>query len=75
VVQNGENGICMYILPVLILQNILALLMIKNQALKKYSNIDDEDFEDIGKAIVVVKDQLDLLNKLFIKFDSKNYFS
>lgn len=46
-----------------------------NLALKKYSNIDDEDFEDIEKAVVVVKDQLDLLNKLFIKFDSKKYFS
>jgi type I restriction enzyme R subunit len=46
-----------------------------NLALKKYSNIDDEDFEDIEKAVVVVKDQLDLLNKLFLKFDSKKYFS
>jgi|GEM_PF-3493443 len=45
-----------------------------NLALKKYSNIDDEDFEDIEKAVVIVKDQLDLLNKLFIKFDSKKYF-
>jgi type I restriction enzyme R subunit len=46
-----------------------------NLALKKYSNIDDADFEDIEKAVVVVKDQLDLLNKLFLKFDSKKYFS
>lgn len=46
-----------------------------NLALKKYSNIDETDFEDVEKAVVVVKDQLDLLNKLFLKFDSKKYFS
>ncbi len=46
-----------------------------NLALKKYSNIDDEDFEDIDKAVVLVKDQLDLLSKLFLKFDSNDYFN
>ena len=44
-------------------------------ALKKYSIIDDGDFEDMDKAIVILKDQLDLLGKLFIKFDSNAYFS
>ena len=46
-----------------------------NAALKKYSSVDRDDFEDIGKAIVIVRDQLDLLAKLFTKFDSRNYFS
>jgi type I restriction enzyme R subunit len=45
-----------------------------NVALKKYSNIDEDDFEDISKAVVIVKDQLDLLSKLFHKFNSDNYF-
>ncbi|MDD3145478.1 MAG: type I restriction endonuclease subunit R [Candidatus Gracilibacteria bacterium] len=46
-----------------------------NIALKKYSDVDGSDFEDIGKAVTVVKDQLDLLNKLFVNFDSSKYFS
>jgi type I restriction enzyme R subunit len=46
-----------------------------NLALKKYSDIDENDFEDISKAIVIVKDQIDLLNKLFVKFDSSKYFN
>ena len=46
-----------------------------NKALKQYGdgNIGD-NFEDIDKAIVLLKDQLDLLNKLFYNFNSKSYF-
>jgi len=46
-----------------------------NQALKKYSNIEEKDFEDMWKALVILKDNLDLLNKLFIKFDSNKYYN
>lgn len=45
-----------------------------NIALKKYSLVDDNDFEDISKMVVVVKDQLDLLKKLFVSFNNKDYF-
>ena len=45
-----------------------------NIALKKYSQVDGDDFEDIDKMVVVVKDQLDLLNKLFVNFNNKDYF-
>ncbi|MFZ2284636.1 MAG: type I restriction endonuclease subunit R [Lutibacter sp.] len=45
-----------------------------NAALKKYSVVDGNDFEDIEKAVILVKDQLDLLSKLFTKFDAKDYF-
>jgi len=45
-----------------------------NVALKQYSAVNGDDFEDISKAIVIVKDQLDLLSKIFTKFDSKEYF-
>lgn len=45
-----------------------------NIALKKYSAIDDSDFIDISKAITVVKDQLDLLDKLFVRFDTSRYY-
>ncbi|MDD2358548.1 MAG: HsdR family type I site-specific deoxyribonuclease [Thiovulaceae bacterium] len=46
-----------------------------NKALKQFSKIDGQNFEDINASIVVVRDQLDLLAKLFHKFDSTLYFS
>lgn len=45
-----------------------------NKALKKYGNGATGDVIDIEKAVVLVKDQLDLLAKLFGKFDAKDYF-
>lgn len=46
-----------------------------NIALAKYSNVLGNDFEDIDKAVVIVKDQLDLLAKLFHNFDTTLYFN
>ncbi|UAM97439.1 HsdR family type I site-specific deoxyribonuclease [Polaribacter litorisediminis] len=46
-----------------------------NLALKQYSALDGQNFEDIETSIVVVKDQLDLLAKLFHRFDASDYFS
>jgi len=45
-----------------------------NIELKKYSEVDKNDFEDISKMVTVVKDQLDLLKKLFTNFNNKDYF-
>ena len=45
-----------------------------NLALAQYGKGDAQNIEDIEQSIVVVKDQLDLLNKLFHKFDSSKYF-
>ncbi|WP_295023593.1 type I restriction endonuclease subunit R [Sulfurimonas sp.] len=45
-----------------------------NKALKQFSSIDSQNFEDINASIVVVKDQLDLLAKLFHRFDTNKYF-
>ena len=46
-----------------------------NLALAMYSKADHDNIEDIEQSIVVTKDQLDLLNKLFHKFDKTKYFS
>lgn len=46
-----------------------------NKALKQFSQMDSQNFEDINASIVVVKDQLDLLAKLFHKFDTNLYFN
>lgn len=46
-----------------------------NLAMAHYNNADNQNIEDIEQSIVVVKDQLDLLGKLFHKFDTSGYFS
>jgi len=46
-----------------------------NQALAHYSKADSSNIEQIEQSIVVVKDHLDLLNKLFHKFDKTPYFT
>ncbi len=46
-----------------------------NMAMAQYNNSDDQNIEDIEQSIVVVKDQLDLLGKLFHKFDTSGYLS
>ncbi|MFT6923847.1 MAG: type I restriction enzyme R subunit [Crocinitomicaceae bacterium] len=45
-----------------------------NLALAMYSKQDSTNFEDIEQSVVVVKDHLDLLNRLFHKFDELPYF-
>ena len=46
-----------------------------NKALKQFSKMDGQNFEDINASIVVAKDQLDLLAKLFHQFDTTLYFN
>lgn len=45
-----------------------------NLALAKYNKGDADNFEDIAESLIVVRNHLDLLAKLFHKFDSSNYF-
>lgn len=45
-----------------------------NLALKKYSEGDKDNFEDIAESVIIVRNHLDLLAKLFHKFDGSNYF-
>lgn len=46
-----------------------------NLALAQYSKVDRANIEEIEQSIVVVKDHLDLLGKMFHKFDSTPYFN
>ncbi|MFN5621747.1 MAG: type I restriction endonuclease subunit R, partial [Flavobacteriales bacterium] len=46
-----------------------------NQALAQYNKADSQNFEDIRESLVVVKDQLDLLQKLFHQFQTRAYFT
>jgi type I restriction enzyme R subunit len=45
-----------------------------NLALALYSKMDGTNFEDIAQSVVVAKDQLDLLGKIFHTFETDNYF-
>ena len=45
-----------------------------NLALKQYSEGDKDNFEDIAESIIIVRNHLDLLAKLFHTFDSLKYF-
>lgn len=46
-----------------------------NLALKKYGQVSNDNFEGTDKAILIVKDQLDLLSKLFYGFNANGYFN
>lgn len=46
-----------------------------NLALAKYNKADSKNFEDIEISLNAVRDQLDILEKLFHTFDSSSYFS
>ena len=46
-----------------------------NLALKKYNDGDQDNFEDIAESLIIVRNHLDLLAKLFHKFDDAKYFN
>lgn len=46
-----------------------------NLALAKYTKGEGDNFEDIQQSLIVVRNHLDLLSKLFHKFDSTKYFN
>ncbi len=46
-----------------------------NQALAMYSKSDQSNIEDIEQSIIVVRDHLDLLRRIFHGFDTSGYFS
>lgn len=45
-----------------------------NLALAKYSKVDEDDFIDVEKAVVIVKNQLHLLMQIFHHFNTNDYF-
>jgi HsdR family type I site-specific deoxyribonuclease len=46
-----------------------------NLALAKYNKGDEDNFEDIAESLIIVRNHLDLLAKLFHKFDNSKYFN
>jgi len=45
-----------------------------NLALARYNKGDEDNFEDIAESIIIVRNHLDLLAKLFHKFDTSKYY-
>lgn len=45
-----------------------------NLALKKYTNFESEEFEGVDQSVTIVKDQLEVLSKIFHKFNFRNFF-
>lgn len=45
-----------------------------NLALAKYNKGDEDNFEDITESLIIVRNHLDLLARLFHKFDNTKYF-
>jgi type I restriction enzyme R subunit len=46
-----------------------------NLALAKYNKGDEDNFEDIAESLIIVRNYLDLLAKLFHTLDSSKYFN
>ena len=45
-----------------------------NLALAQYNNGGESNIEEVEKSVIIVKNQLDLLEKIFHKFNSEGYF-
>jgi type I restriction enzyme, R subunit len=46
-----------------------------NLALAKYNKGDEDNFEDIKESLIIVRNHIDLLAKLFHSFDNSKYFN
>lgn len=46
-----------------------------NKALAQYSKSEETNFEDIKQSVIAVKDHLDLLNRMFHRFDMQPYLT
>ena len=45
-----------------------------NLALKKYTNFENKEFEGVEQAVTIVKDQLEVIQQMFHKFNDHDYF-
>ena len=46
-----------------------------NEALRKYTGDENEEFEDTDKAVDIVKDQISVLDAMFNEFDTSDYYN
>ena len=46
-----------------------------NEALKKYTGGEDDEFEGVDQCVTIVKDQLEVLGQMFSNFNSNKFFA
>lgn len=46
-----------------------------NLALRKYTNFEKEEFENVDQAVTIVKDQLEVLDQMFHNFNSEDFYN
>lgn len=46
-----------------------------NVALRKYTNFEKEELDDISQAVTIVLDQLEVLDQMFHNFNAKDYYT
>ena len=46
-----------------------------NIALRKYTNFEKEELDDVSQAVTIVLDQLEVLDQMFHNFNSKDYYA
>ena len=45
-----------------------------NAALRKYTNFEKEELDDVSQAVTIVLDQLEVLDQMFHNFSAKDYY-
>ena len=45
-----------------------------NLALRKYTNYEKEELDDVSQAVTIVLDQLEVLDQMFYNFNAKDYY-
>lgn len=46
-----------------------------NEALKKYTGFETDEFEGVDQCVTIVKDQLEVLGQMFSKFNDEKFFT
>ncbi len=45
-----------------------------NVALRKYTNFEKEELDDVSRAVIIVLDQIEILDQMFHNFNAKDYY-
>lgn len=45
-----------------------------NKALRMYTDFKENNLEELGRSVIIVRDMLDVLDKMFLTFNSKPFF-
>lgn len=46
-----------------------------NLALRKYTNFEKTEFDEVGQSVTIVKDQVEILDQMFCNFNSNDFYN